>query len=228
MKKLINLIIYLILIPFIIFAGIFLYNREMYLLVSIIVVVLAILPFFISFEKKKNNLEKIVLVAAFTAVATLSRIIFNIVPLFYGFNPVAAIIILIGITFGGETGFIVGALTALISNSYISQGAWTPFQMFGWGIVGFTSGLFKNILKKNKIILLIFGIFSGIFYSLFMDVYSTLFIDNAFNLKRYLVIVGISLSTTITYIIANFLFLLLFSYLLLGRLERIITKYEIK
>ena len=36
---------------------------------------------------------------------------------------------------GGETGFLVGAMTILASNVLFSQGPWTPFQMFAMGIM---------------------------------------------------------------------------------------------
>ena len=228
MKRIISLIIYFLIIPAIICLGLVLLDKKLYNLIALLVVVIAMIPFFISFEKKKTSLEKIVLIAAFTAVTSLSRIIFNIVPLLPGFNPTAAIIILIGISFGKDTGFMVGALTALISNNYISHGPWTPFQMFSWGIIGYFAGVFTSLLKNNKLSLLIFGIISGLLYSVLMDIYTVLFYDNAFTFKRMFVVMGLSIPFTITYMVANFLFLLLFSYLFLERMERIVQKYEIK
>ena len=45
---------------------------------------------------------------------------------------------------------MIGSLTMAISNFYFGQGPWTPFQMFGFGIIGYLAGLFKNnFLKKN-------------------------------------------------------------------------------
>ena len=160
--------------------------------------------------KEDLKLEKLVLIAAFVALATVSRILFNVITILPGFNPVSAIIILIAIVFCGEVGFMVGALTAFISNNYLSHGPWTVFQMFSWGIIGYLSGLFSKILKKNKIILIIFGIFSGILFSVIMDIYTVLSIDTAFNFKRFLFVQSISLPFTITYIVANVIFLILF------------------
>jgi len=228
MKKIISAIIYLLIIPAIIYIGIVLYNKKLYNLISLLVVVVALVPFFISFEKRKIKLEKIVLIAAFTAITSLSRIIFNLASFLPGFNPVTAIIILIGISFGKDTGFMVGALTALVSNNYISHGPWTPFQMFSWGIIGYFSGVFSKLLKKNKLSLLLFGMISGVLFSILMDIYTVLSYDNAFTFKRFFVLAGLSIPFTITYVVANLLFLLLFSYLFLVRMERIIQKYEIK
>jgi len=122
---------------------------------------------------------------------------------------------------------MVGTLTALISNNYLGHGPWTIFQMFSWGIIGYLSGILKNVLKKNWVFLVIFGVFSAVLYSLIMDTYTVLSYDNAFNFKRFLVISSISLPFTITYVIANVLFLVLFRDLFLKRLERIIKKYNL-
>lgn len=227
MRKIITTLIYLVVVPLIIVLSYFLYNLKQYHILSLILAVLALGLLFLNFEKKDLKLEKLVLIAAFVALATVSRILFNVITILPGFNPVSAIIILIAIVFGGEVGFMVGALTAFISNNYLSHGPWTVFQMFSWGIIGYLSGLFSKILKKNKIILIIFGIFSGIIFSVIMDIYTVLSIDNAFNFKRFLFVQSISLPFTITYIVANVIFLILFGDLFIKRLERIIKKYNL-
>lgn len=227
MRKIITTLIYLVVVPLIIVLSYFLYNLKQYHILSLILAVLALGLLFLNFEKKDLKLEKLVLIAAFVALATVSRILFNVITILPGFNPVSAIIILIAIVFGGEVGFMVGALTAFISNNYLSHGPWTVFQMFSWGIIGYLSGLFSKILKKNKIILIIFGIFSGILFSVIMDIYTVLSIDNAFNFKRFLFVQSISLPFTITHIVANVIFLILFGDLFIKRLERIIKKYNL-
>lgn len=227
MKKVITSLIYLVIIPLLIYLCYSLYSLKQYHLFSLIIVFLTLLAFFISFENKKITVEKMVLIASFVAICTLSRILFNIIPILPGFNPVSAIIILIAIIFGRDVGFMVGSLTAFISNNYLGHGPWTVFQMFSWGIIGYLSGIFSKVLKKNKIILIIFGVFCGLFYSLLMDVYSVLSFDKVFNIKRFFVFASLSLPFTISYVIANVIFLILFSFGFLERLERIIKKYQI-
>src|SRR5690625_3191014 len=108
-------------------------------------------------------------IAAMTALSVVARMLFAALP---GFKPVTAIIILTAIYFGGEAGFIVGALSALISNIYFGQGPWTPFQMFSWGMVGLLAGLpwVRRRLKRSYFALILFGLIFG-FVFLFLIVY---------------------------------------------------------
>ena len=57
------------------------------------------------------------------------------------FKPVLALVIISGVAFGGETGFLVGAVTMLVSSILFSQGPWTPWQMFSMGITGLSMDL---------------------------------------------------------------------------------------
>ena len=78
------------------------------------------------------------------------------------FKPVAAIVILTGVSFGGEAGFLVGCLIMMLSNMFMGQGPWTPWQMFSFGIIGFLAGILyqKGILKARKRDLCIYGFLS--------------------------------------------------------------------
>lgn len=57
------------------------------------------------------------------------------------FKPVVALTILVGVSFGAESGFLVGAMTMLCSNMLFGQGPWTPWQMFAMGLIGFLGGV---------------------------------------------------------------------------------------
>ena len=70
-----------------------------------------------------------------------------------------ALVIISGVAFGGETGFLVGAMTMLASNVLFSQGPWTPWQMFAMGLIGFLAGILfrKGLLRRSRISLCVFG-----------------------------------------------------------------------
>ncbi|MDD3171061.1 MAG: ECF transporter S component [Bacilli bacterium] len=223
MKKYLTYLVIFVLIPAILLIGIFVFDDKQYDIICLVIAILSLLPFFFAFENRHPQPREIVLIAIITAISVSSRVIFAWAP---SFKPVAAIIIITAIAFGKETGFMVGALTALLSNIYFGQGPWTPFQMFAWGFVGMIAGMLrKTIFMKNIVLLLIFGMLAGVLYSLIMDIQTMLAIDNAFNLARYLVIVASSLPIMLTYIVSNFIFILLLAKPLLKKFARIKEKY---
>ena len=69
-----------------------------------------------------------------------------------------------GVALGGESGFLVGALSMLVSNMLFSQGVWTPWQMFCMGIIGFLAGVLfrKGLLRRTRGSLCTFGAFCAI------------------------------------------------------------------
>ena len=60
--------------------------------------------------------------------------------------------IIAGVAFGGEAGFLVGAIVGLVSNMFLGQGPWTPWQMFSFGIIGFLAGV---LFRKGLLLSLI-------------------------------------------------------------------------
>lgn len=226
MKRWINYSVLLLIIPITIWLGITLFADRSYVFISLVIVLLTLLPFFITFEKRQTSTRLLVVLAVLVALSVVGRFLFAAIP---GFKPVTAIVILSAIYFGAEAGFLVGALTALISNIYFGQGPWTPFQMFAWGIIGFSAGLplIRRLLVKSKLALLLIGMFSGIFFSLLMDIWTVLSIDGTFNWKRYVTAVGLSVPFMITYAISNVIFLLLTIKPIGEKLARIKMKYGI-
>ena len=75
------------------------------------------------------------------------------------FKPVVAIVIIAGVCFGGEAGFLVGAVSGFVSNFFFGQGPHTPWQMFAFGIIGFLAGVLfkKGLLVREKRALSLFG-----------------------------------------------------------------------
>ncbi len=70
-------------------------------------------------------------------------------------KPVTAITILTGVAFGGEAGFLVGAVTMLVSNMLFGQGPWTPWQMFAMGMIGLLAGLLFHGKRKQPSVMLL-------------------------------------------------------------------------
>ncbi len=145
-----------VLVPLTIFVGIYFFGDTKYLFISLLILFEIMLPFFVSLEKQKIQARELVLIATVCALCVTGRAVFYMLP---SFKPVAALVILSGVTLGSETGFLVGAVTMLASNVFFGQGIWTPWQMFAMGTIGFLAGAVFNhkILPVNKISLSLFG-----------------------------------------------------------------------
>ncbi|MDD2269352.1 MAG: ECF transporter S component [Eubacteriales bacterium] len=224
MKKrlLFGLVILIILV--VIFSGMMLFKDKQYAWISISVAVLACVPFFLQFEKRNNDIKKLVLIAVMVSLSVISRIIFTPLP---GFKPVTALVVITAMYFGSEAGFMTGALSAVISNFYFGQGPWTPFQMLIWGLIGFFGGVFAKRLLESKFDLAMYGVLSGIVFSSAMDTWSVLWVDGSFNVSRFLTTVIASSQFMIIYAVSNVIFLLLFSKPIGKFLDRIKTKFQL-
>ena len=166
-----------------------------------------------------------VIIAALSAFSVIGRLIFTPIP---GFQPVTAITVIAGIALGGEAGFLVGSMTAIVSNIFYGQGPWTPFQMLAWGMIGFVSGgLLRRTEKPNRILLSVVGGVGGVLYSLLMDVWTTLSVDGELLLSRYLTHVAAGLNFMTIYAASNVIFLLALATPFLEKLNRIKRKYGI-
>ena len=157
-------------------------------------------------------------------LSIVGRFAFSFVP---HFKPVTAIVMITGMYLGAESGFLCGALSALLSNFIFGQGPWTPFQMFAWGTIGLFAALLSKLLQKSKFSLCFFGALSGVLYSLILDVSSTLWYDGAFNLSRYGALIITSLPVIAVYAMSNAVFLLLLAKPMGEKLTRIRIKYGV-
>ncbi|MCQ2438773.1 MAG: ECF transporter S component [Oscillospiraceae bacterium] len=130
-----------------------------YYLTGLLLMVYSMVPFFLMFETRRPQARELVVIAVLTALAVASRAAF----IWAGhFKPMMAIIIITGIAFGPESGFLTGALAAFVSNFIFGQGAWTPYQMFAYGMSGWLAGICYQAgwLSKNRLKLAIFGFFT--------------------------------------------------------------------
>lgn len=223
-KKITAALILCVAVPVTVIVSYFCFKNERYDAASLIIAVAATTAFVLSFEKNSSNGKLVAIIAVMTALSVAGRFVFA--PIAF-FKPVTAVVIITAIYFGGEAGFITGAFSALLSNFYFGQGPWTPFQMVVWGLIGFLSGLLAKYVAKNRITLLLWGGFSGLFYSMTMDVWTTLWSDGVFNLSRYTFFVFSSLPIMAVYAVSNVVFLLILTKPIGKKLLRLKTKYGI-
>ena len=135
----------LLLIPATLYFGTKLPGRWYYL-TSTLIIIETMIPFFLAFEKRKPQARELVTIAVMAAIAAVSRAAFVFIP---HFKPIVGIIMIAGIAFGAETGFLTGAVAAFASNFFFGQGPFTPWQMMAYGLGGFLAGLLFH--KKRKL-----------------------------------------------------------------------------
>jgi len=223
-KSFLKYLILLAAIPVTLLLGVTVFGDRQYAFITITVVFLACIPFFLSFERREGNGKLLIIIAVMVAMSSVGRFVFAALP---GFKPVTALVILTALYFGGEAGFVTGALTAVISNFYFGQGPWTPFQMFSWGAIGLLAGLLANPLLKNRILLLMYGILAGVAYSLLMDTWTVMWWDGTFNMTRYIAAITAALPWMGIYAASNVVFLLIFTKPIGKILDRIKYKYAL-
>lgn len=220
LRKILGFIIPFILIPCVIFIGVSLFDNKKYIFISFFIALLTVCLFITGFEKKKTGTRRLILVSIMIALSVVGRFI----PFF---KPVTALTIISAMYLGGESGFMVGSLSALLSNFSFGQGPWTPFQMLAWGLLGLVGGFLAKPLKANKVFLLIFGVISGIIFSIIMDVWMALSYSDTLNFQFFLSSFITAIPHTVLYSVSNFIFLLILSKPFGEKLERIKVKYGV-
>ena len=145
----------------------------------LLVTLLCLALFFASYEASRPALRQILPTATLGAVAAAGRILFAPVPdvkpvsaiaIVAGATPVSAIAIVAGATLGRQSGFMVGAIAALVSNFFFGQGAWTPMQMYAWGLVGYLAGVLADAgALRRGWVLYAYGAASGLLYGLLLN-----------------------------------------------------------
>ncbi len=143
------------------------YQVEQTALLSFLAVIIALLPFFVSFERRKWQVRNLLPIVVMTALATAGRLLFAAAP---NFKPVLSIIIVTAISFGPASGFMTGALTALASNLFFGQGPWTPWQMYAFGLVAYLAGVLQQkAFFKRPLFVYIYGFLSAFLYGIILD-----------------------------------------------------------
>ena len=178
------------------------------------------IPYYYKYEKKKPQTREHVVLAVMTALTVISRMIFAPVP---GFKPVAAMVMICGMAFGRESGFLCGSLSAFVSNFFFGQGPWTPFQMIAWGSIGWFSGMLNRTgqMEKRRIRTAVFGILAGIWYSLVMNLWVVIGAGEGLEWIRYGAVFITSLPVTAEYCVSNILFLWILVPGFMKRLNRV-------
>lgn len=137
-------------------------------LLSVLVVCAALGIFAAGYERSRPALRQVCPTVVLAALAAAGRILFAPIP---DVKPVTAICIVAGVAFGRRSGFAVGALAALCSNFFFGQGAWTPWQMYAWGLTGYFAGCFAQAgaFDKHPKLVYAWGFAAPLLYGLILN-----------------------------------------------------------
>lgn len=218
---------YLIIVSVVLFsllvASVIFFKNNAYLLLSLSILGFMMLPFFARFEMRKIAGREVVILAMLAAIAAVGRVPFAALP---GVQPTSFVIIIAGLVFGAESGFIVGAVAALVSNVFLGQGPWTPWQMYAWGMMGMTAGLLKNTkFLKSLWGKCTFGFIWGYVFGWFMNSWVIVSNIENFSLQFIMGIFLSSVSFDLAHALSNVFFIIVFSASWLKILNRFKKKY---
>ena len=213
-----------------IFAGSMLGGDRVYYVISVLVAIYSLVPFFVGFERRKPQLRELVVIAVLIALGVIGRQAFFMLP---QMKPVLAISIIAGASLGPGAGFLVGAMIAFVSNFFFGQGPWTPWQMMALGLAGMFAGLIfqkwnrreRKPSRLHKITACVFGLLSGYFYGLVVDLWTLFGYTEKPSLSAYLIVKSTAVWFDTVLAISTFVFLWVLYAPMIKKLNRIKLKY---
>ena len=214
----------LILAPITVIAGVLFLDDGYYRAVALAVLLECMLPFFILFEGRKPSARSLVIIAVMCAICIAGRSAFFMIP---QFKPVIALTVISGVALGAESGFLVGAVTMLVSNMMFSQGPWTPWQMLAMGLVGFFSGVLARagLLSHKKGELAVFGALCTVaLYGPLMNFSSALLGGASINARVLFSYMLSGIPMDVVHAVSSAIFLLLIAEPMLEKLDRVKNK----
>ena len=212
-------------IPLTIWAGLQLFDDRRFYLTSMLIILQTMLPFALVFERRKPQACELVVIAVLCSIAVAGRVAFFMLP---QFKPMIALIIIAGVAFGGEAGFMVGSISGFISNMFFGQGPWTPWQMFALGIIGFFAGVLfgRGLLRRAPMPLAVFGgLATVIVYGGIMNPAIVFIFQPSPTPEMFLAAYLSGLPFDLVHAASTVVFLAVISRPMLEKLERIKIKY---
>ena len=196
-------------------------------LMATLLAILVILAFFFSFESVAQSSKEIALISMLATMSAVLRIPFSAIP---SFQPCTFLIICSGYVFGPVSGFMVGAMTPLISNFFLGQGPWTLYQMLVWGLIGCGAGYLGRFMRRStppsqpipltRKWLVSFGVISAFIFGLMMNIYFCLYFVGPLTLSTLLFVELSSFWFDVSHAVGNAIFLGLFGARTIAIMER--------
>ena len=108
------------------------------------------------------------MIATLAAAAAAGRVLLAPIP---DVQPVTDLAVISGVALGLRAGIGVGATAAFVSNFFLGQGLWTPWQMLAWGGCGAAGALLAPLLRR-RISLAVACCILGFAYGFVLDLWN--------------------------------------------------------
>lgn len=119
--------------------------RQGWGIVSVEIMIVFLALAYWGFEQHRVSPREVAMTATLGAVAAAGRVLFAPLP---NVQPTTFMVIVSGFVFGPRAGFMVGSTAALVSNFFLGQGPWTPWQMIAWGLAGASAGIMSAVFPR--------------------------------------------------------------------------------
>jgi energy-coupling factor transport system substrate-specific component len=177
---------------------------------------LVVLAFAVRFESSGMHARVLAIVALLGALSALFRVPFAAIP---NLQPSTYLILCSGYVFGPVAGFLVGALTAIVSNFFLGHGPWTLFQVLAWGLAGASAVLLRRFDLRPGV-LVIAGIVWGLLFGVIMNTWTWIAFVYPLTLRTFLITWVASIPFDVMHAAGNALFLGLLGVRTIRVLER--------
>ena len=197
-----------------------------YYLTSMLILLCAVAAFWLSFERRRPKTREMVLIAVMCAIAVASRAAFIMFP---QFKPIVGIVMICGMALGPQAGFMTGSISAFVSNFIFGQGAWTPWQMFAFGLAGLLAGYLcrAGVMTSGRrlVTALIGGGMILILIGPILDTCTLFAMSSVINTEAVGAVYLSGLPFNAVHGAAVFLTLLILAHPMIEKLDRIKVKY---
>jgi len=177
---------------------------------------LVVLAFTVRFESSHVSARELAIISLLGTLSALLRVPFAAIP---GFQPSTYVVVCAGYVFGPVAGFMVGAMTAVVSNFFLGHGPWTLFQVLAWGLAGASAPLLRKAVLRTRT-LAMFGICWGILFGLITDAWMWVAFVYPLTLRTFFVTLLSSVGFDVMHAAGNALFLGLLGVRTIRILER--------
>ena len=140
-------------------------------LTFLILLVLCLVVIVANLETRQMNSKMVAVLGILTAINSVLRL----VPGPAGFSAIFFLPILCGYTYGADFGFLLGALSLLVSAVVTGGlGPWLPYQMFSAGWMGMASAWLPDLRRWGRgevVLLAAWGALLGLIFGAIMNVW---------------------------------------------------------